>query len=115
MSVWVYQDSHQVAKVGPERASWYVGWLNPEGKRRCKSCGPGDRGKASAEKLAQKVQAELIEGTYKADTKKSWADFQKEYEEKMGAPLDPGTQAIPRQARGNFARLVKLTRISKVT
>src|SRR5437870_2520154 len=41
MKAWIYQDDHQVKKHGAENASWYVGWLDPEGKRRCQSCGPG--------------------------------------------------------------------------
>jgi hypothetical protein len=43
-SAWIYQDDKQVKKHGAEAASWYVGWYDPEGKRRCKSCGPGERG-----------------------------------------------------------------------
>ena len=53
---WVYQDDKQVKKVGAARASWYAGWLDPEGHRRCKSCGPGSRGQREAEKLARKVE-----------------------------------------------------------
>src|SRR5262249_58357120 len=41
---WVYQDDKQVKKVGEAKASWYVGWLDPEGKRRCKSFGRGADG-----------------------------------------------------------------------
>ena len=50
-SAWVYQDDKQVKKVGAEKASWYVGWLDPEGKRRCKSCSPGTVGKKAAFRL----------------------------------------------------------------
>jgi hypothetical protein len=41
MKGWVYEDSHQVKKHGAEKASWSVGWIDPEGKRRCQSCGAG--------------------------------------------------------------------------
>ena len=33
MKAWVYQDDKQLKKRGPDKASWYVGWLDPEGKR----------------------------------------------------------------------------------
>jgi hypothetical protein len=36
MSAWVYQDPKQIKKVGTVRASWYVGWIDPEGKKCCK-------------------------------------------------------------------------------
>ena len=36
-SAWIYQDPKQVAKRGPDTASHYVGWIDPEGKQRCKS------------------------------------------------------------------------------
>ncbi len=45
-SAWIYQDDKQVKKVGEDAASWYVGWYDPKGKKRCKSCGPGPRGKS---------------------------------------------------------------------
>jgi hypothetical protein len=40
MKAWIYQDDKQVKKHGTKKASWYVGWIDPEGKRRCQSCGP---------------------------------------------------------------------------
>jgi hypothetical protein len=49
-AAWIYQDYKQVKKHG-DAASWYVGWLDPEGKRRCKSCGPGEQGQRNTEKL----------------------------------------------------------------
>ena len=41
--VWTFQDDKQVKKHGEAAASWYVGWFDPAGKNRCKSCGPGRR------------------------------------------------------------------------
>jgi hypothetical protein len=40
-AAWIFQDPRQFKKHGPDRAAWYVGWIDPEGKRRCKSCGVG--------------------------------------------------------------------------
>jgi hypothetical protein len=42
---WIYQDDKQVKKYGDDKASWYVGWIDPAGKRKCKSCGGGKKGK----------------------------------------------------------------------
>jgi len=44
-AAWMYQDDKQVKKHGSDQVSWYVGWIDPEGKRRCKSCGPGPQGR----------------------------------------------------------------------
>jgi hypothetical protein len=68
-SAWIYQDDHQVKKHGADKASHYVGWLEPDGRRRCKSCGPGLQGKRNAEKLRRKLEAELMTGTYQMHTK----------------------------------------------
>ena len=59
---WVYQDSKQLLKHGSANISWYVGWFNLEGKKRGKSCGPGDKGKILAEKLAKSVHEALKKG-----------------------------------------------------
>jgi hypothetical protein len=40
-------------------ASWYVGWIDPEGKRRSKSCAPGEDGQRNAEKLRRKTEPKL--------------------------------------------------------
>jgi hypothetical protein len=39
MSAWLYQDDKQLKKVGSERATWYVCWLDSAAKRRRKSSG----------------------------------------------------------------------------
>ena len=58
-SVWVYQDDKQVKKHGEAAASWYVGWIDPDGNKRGKSCGPGLEGQRNAEKRRKKREAEL--------------------------------------------------------
>lgn len=104
---WVYQDPKQVQKHGTEKASWYVGWLDPGGARKCKSCGPGEEGKRNAEKLRKKREAELIEGTYDSAAKRTWADFRKDYEKRIAEGMDPRTRDLVAQALGAFERLVK--------
>ncbi len=92
---WVYQDTKQVAKYGGDAASWYAGWLDTEGKRRCQSCGPGKAGHKAAQKLADKIHSELVEGTYKRDLdKKKWSDFREKYETDILAKKGPSTRRM---------------------
>jgi integrase len=106
-SAWIYQDDKQVKKHGGDAASWYVGWIDPEGKRRCKSCGPGVRGHQNAEKLRKKREAELLTGTYQAQAKSLWADFRAEWEARIGAGLGEPTRRLSLDALNHFERLVK--------
>jgi integrase len=114
-SAWIYQDDKQVKKHGPEAASWYVGWIDPEGKRRCKSCGPGGAGQRNAEKLRRKVEAQLLTGTYQGESRAAWSDFRKEWEAKVGAGQAPRTRALTREALDHFERLVRPTKTYFVT
>jgi integrase len=114
-SAWVYQDDKQVKKHGEERASWYVGWIDPEGKRRCKSCGPGPEGKRNAEKLRKRREAELLTGTYQSNTRKTWEEFRREYGERVLAGLAVATRLQAEISLGNFERLVKPVRVSVLT
>jgi integrase len=110
-SAWIYQDDHQVKKVGPEAASWYVGWFNPEGKKRCKSCGPGDAGKRRAERLRRKVEAEIMCGVYREQLRTTWESFRGEYEEKVLSRARVETRRVARDAMNHFERLVKPVRL----
>jgi integrase len=103
-SAWLFQDLKQVEKHGPEASSWYVGWFDPEGKKKCKSCGPGPHGKRSAERLRRKVEAELACGVYREQIKTTWETFRKEYEEKVLAGLAVGTRLSAKSALDAFQR-----------
>jgi hypothetical protein len=37
---WIFQKIEQVRDLGEAKASWYVGWYEPEGKHKKKSFGP---------------------------------------------------------------------------
>lgn len=63
-AAWVYQDSGQVKKHGTAKASWYVGWRDPLGRRHGKSCGPGLDGYEKAHALRQEVSRSLSIGMY---------------------------------------------------
>jgi hypothetical protein len=77
LRAWIFQDSKQVKKHGAEIASWSVGWIDPDGKRCCTSCGPGSKGKTLAQRLRDKRHAELITGTYQKTNKNTWEEFRK--------------------------------------
>jgi integrase len=106
-AAWVFQDDKQVKEHGEEAASWYVGWYTPEGKRKCKSCGPGAAGKRVADKLARKIEAELNTGTYDGQSNATWEDFRKEWEAKVGAGMGATTRRLTREALDHFERLVR--------
>lgn len=115
MKTWLYQDAHQVKKLGPEKASWYVGWIDPDGKRRCRSCGSGSRGKNRAEKFARKVEGQLAAGTYEAQNKMTWKDFRKEYESKKMVVMDTRHREETKRALDTFQELVRPVRMCAIT
>ncbi len=114
MKAWVYQDDKQVKKRGTESASWYVGWIDPEGKRRCKSCGVGAAGKKNADKLCAKVSAELLTGTYQRADLKTWKEFREEYEAKIMAGMDGPTRRLTVEALDAVERLVKPVKVGAI-
>ena len=76
---WVFQFARHVEKYG-KRASWYVGWIDPRGKRHAQSCGPGERGRTVANRLADKLHSQLVTGTYESREKMTWKEFVNLYE-----------------------------------
>ena len=90
--VWVYQDRKQVQKHGEDRAGWYVGFYDPGGKRKCRSCGVVSNGLKAANKLSEKIAAELLTGTYESTTKKTWEECRKEYEAKGMEDMVPASR-----------------------
>ncbi len=57
---WIFQKPHEVRDLGPERASWYLGWYEPSRvcgpQRREKSFGPGEQGKRRAVRFRHRVE-----------------------------------------------------------
>jgi integrase len=115
MAAWLYRDNKQLKKIGPQRASWYVGWMDPDGKRRCKSFGPGADGKRLAFRFKKKVEAELLTGTYEAVSRKTWAEFRKEYDATVLAGKSPGYRGEIELALKHFERIVKPVKPRAVT
>jgi integrase len=112
---WLFQDDKQVKKLGKPAASWYVGWMDPAGKRRCKSFGRGTEGKRLASSYRRKVEAELLTGTYNAVAKKTWEAFRAEYDSKILDGKGPRTRDAFATALGHFERIVKPAKMVGIT
>lgn len=113
-SAWIYQDDKQVKKHGEDKASWYVGWIDPEGKRRCKSCGSGKDGKKAAEKLRKKREAELLTGTYQSNARKTWEQFRQDYDERILPGMSPKTRLCVESSLAHFERIIRPVRVSAI-
>jgi integrase len=109
---WTFQRPEQVKKMGEDKAPWYCGWYEPDGRRRKKSFGPGVRGKDHAERYRRRVEDELALGTYAAHAKKPWADFVKEYDTRVVAGLAPRSRPQVLTSLRHFERIVKPVRVS---
>lgn len=112
---WVYQDDKQVKKHGAEKASWYVGWIDPNGRRKCKSCGPGSRGKRIAEKEAEKIAAELTLDVYEDRSKATWKEFREQLKELVLDGMGDSHRKEAELTLGHFERLLKPKRIATVS
>ena len=115
MSAWISQDGKQVEKHGNDNVSWYANWRDNEGKQRSKSFGRGARGKRNAEKMCRRIEGELAAGTYQSTLRKSWKEFREEYEERVVAGMELGTQDATLSAMNNFERIIKPKRMSAIT
>jgi integrase len=112
---WIYQKGEQVDKLGAEGASWYVGWYEPDGRRKGQSFGPGFRGQKKAEAFKRKVESELMTGTYQMQTRKLWADFRAEYERRVLEGLAVRTRLQACISLDHFERLVKPIRVFPIS
>jgi integrase len=110
-TVWIFQRPEHIRKFGEDKASWYLGWYEPGGTRKKKSCGPGFLGKKRAEKEKHRIEEQLLSGEYRADPRKSWQQFRHEYETKVLTGKSPATKVTVSASLGHFERLVKPGRI----
>lgn len=113
-SAWIYQDPKQVIKHGPEAASWYLGWRDPDGKMRGKSYGAGEEGKAKAEKARVILENDLERGTYRLDTRKQWKEFKAEFIKRVADGLAPSTRRLTVEALDVFEKLAKPKRMAAI-
>jgi integrase len=112
---WIYQKSAAVKKLGAERAPYYVGYYEPDGRRKGKCCGSGFLGQKKARKLVEKIEAELLTGTYQAGKKKSWDDFRAEYATKVLAGKAVRTRTSALGSLGHFQRIIKPKLVSAIS
>jgi integrase len=110
-SAWVFQKIEDVKKLGEGKAPWYVGWYEPDGRRRKKSFGIGFLGKKRAEKEKHKLEEQLMTGTYQMQCKKAWEEFRREYEAKILAGKALNTKVQACAALDHFERLIKPVRV----
>jgi integrase len=108
---WIFQRAEQLRDLGLDGASWYVGWYEPDGRRKSESCGPGEGGKRKAEKRKRRIESELLTGTYQMQTRKLWDDFVKEYQRRVLAGLSPRSRDEALAALACFQRVVKPIRV----
>lgn len=112
---WVSQLKRHVEKFGPDGASWYVNWIDPDGKQKLKSCGVGAKGKKVAESLADKLHAELLTGTYEAQKKSTWEEFRARYEVKVIASMSVHSVDANRLGLDAFERIIQPNRLDRIT
>ena len=94
---------------------WYVGWYDLDRKRHKKSCGPGAAGRRTANKLAEKINAELVTGTYNPNAGKTWAEFRVEYEAQIASGKAEATQREIGLAFDVFERIASPARMTNIT
>jgi integrase len=101
--------------MGADDAPWYVGYYDPDGRRHKESCGAGFHGKKKAEKRKRQIEAELMTGTYQKYSKKLWADFRREYSERVVSGLAVLTRPQVETSLDHFERLAKPVRMFAIT
>lgn len=114
MKTWVYQQSRDVAKFGDE-APWFVGYYDLNGKRRCKSFGPGDDGRERAKKAAAKIETELYDGTHGDLSKQSWAEFRERFIKWLEPRVRPQTLRLTIEAMDHFEEIAKPKLVKRIT
>jgi integrase len=115
ISAWVFQKAEQVRDLGPDKASWYVGWYEPNGRRRKESFGPGPRGKERAERKRRQLEHELMTGTYQVKVMKTWEEFREQYEKTVLPGLSARTRHEAILSLNHFERITKPVRMIAVT
>jgi len=109
--VWIFQYKKEVERKETAKASWYVGWYDHDGHRHAESCGPGARGKNSAEKRKRRLQSELDMRLHQPSGKTKWGVFRGEYEASILPKLASRSRDEVRTTLNHFERIVRPGRI----
>ena len=110
MRAWKFQDARQKKKLGESKCPWSVGWIDPDGTRRSKKIGSN----SMAEKFRKKIEGQLAAGTYEGYSRKPWADFRKEYEEKIVPGLAVKTRDCIATSLCHFQRIIKPRKVAGI-
>jgi integrase len=110
-NAWIYQKTADVKNLSDKDAPYYVGWYEPDGRRKGKCCGEGFHGKKNAEKLKRKIESELMTGTYQMHSRKLWPDFRKEYERRVLEGMAILSRPEVKTALDHFERIIKPVRV----
>jgi integrase len=115
-SAWIFQKAEDVEKHGEDKASWYVGWYDPDGKRRKKSFGPGLKGKNLADRRRIKLDEELTNATYQGQEggRKTWKEFREEYERRVLEGLATRSRLASVISLDHFERIAKPAKVSAI-
>jgi len=112
--VWIFQYSKEVRERGSDRASWYVGWYDLDGKRHAESCGSGSRGKDAAFKRQRRLFAELDLLVHKPRSRVLWSDFRSEFEAEVLNGMEPTTKVAFMGSLDAFAKHTRIRRMSEI-
>lgn len=112
---WVHQRKVHIDKMGADKASWYVTWNDPDGKRRSKSCGPGRIGKSAANKLADTIHSQLVTGTYETNSKTTWDNFFVKYKAYIERMYDLESRKAALLSINTFVRIANPKLMRSIT
>jgi integrase len=114
-SAWAFQKSNDVRDLGEDKAPWYVGWYEPDGRRKAKAFGAGFQGKKRAERFKNKVEDELMSGSYHGEVKKLWTEFREEYRRRVLEGLAVSSRNAAEASLDAFERIVKPKRVLAIS
>ncbi len=109
---WIHQKARDIEKYGTKKAPWVVDWIEPNGKRRSKSFGPGRENKSRAKHYAIELHVQLANGTYEGQRKETWEQFREKYDDLVICKFS----ALNREAATHaLLQFKKFTGIGKMT
>ena len=73
------------------------------------------RGKKAAERLARKIEGQLLAGTYESQSKATWKQFREEHETRTLAVLDVRNRQETAHALKQFERIIRPVRMQAIT
>lgn len=91
---------------------WYVGWYEPDGRRRKKSFGTS---KKTANDWCAKKSGELVQNIVDGPKPKSWTDFVEEFQDRKTAQIRSSSVEVYDKAIEHFTRLERPKRVSEIT